>query len=71
MCKRCIAAVERHFPEATDEDREYILWEETAFPMGPEDMVRRQIESASVDFGGNPLVEYDRAWTDEMENPTC
>jgi hypothetical protein len=43
MCKTCDDAMTECFPEATDDDRNYILWNETCFPFGCGDRVAEQI----------------------------
>lgn len=36
--------VRKYFPEATDEECEYILWEKTAYPMGNVNTVEQHIK---------------------------
>lgn len=36
--------VKEYFPNATEKECEYILWEKTAFPMGSVNIIRKQLQ---------------------------
>lgn len=36
--------VKKYFPEASDDECDYILWEKTCYPMGEVEVIEKQIE---------------------------
>jgi hypothetical protein len=42
-----IELVKEYFPNISDEEADFILWEQTAFPMGGFDVVRQQLQELS------------------------
>ena len=44
-----IELVKKYFPNISDEEADFILWEKTAFPMGGLEMVEEQLKELSKD----------------------
>lgn len=40
--------VRKYFPDATDKDCDFILWETTAFPLVPAEEVERQLQENQI-----------------------
>ena len=53
MCKQCVDAVELYFPGATNQERDFILWEQTAFPHAPGDYVANQVKEFAEGLPGD------------------
>lgn len=43
MCERCVEALQRHFPELSEEAGCDLLWEQTCFPFGSCEQIESQI----------------------------
>lgn len=43
MCERCLAVVQKYFPEIADDDVGDFLMSHTAFPAGSADLIERQV----------------------------
>lgn len=43
MCEHCMEALERHFPEMSENEQIDILWNFTAFPAGSAETVDKQL----------------------------
>ncbi|WP_197023480.1 hypothetical protein [Heyndrickxia ginsengihumi] len=51
-----IELVKEYFPDATDTQCEFILWEKTAFPVTGEETIRKQLKEYKQE-----LEEYRKA----------
>ncbi len=54
MCKQCVEAVDKYFPDVDDDGKEYILWNETAFPHGGAEYVANQVKEYAESLGDDP-----------------
>jgi len=45
MCSKCVTALTTYFPNATPEERDRILWEETPWPAGSAEDIEKAIKN--------------------------
>ena len=53
MCQKCADAMDKYFPNLTDEEKMDILWNATAFPAGCGETVARQLKEAKESTDGS------------------
>lgn len=51
MCQKCEDIFKKCFPDVTDEEFEYILWNETPYPFGTHEDFERAIKEACLEYG--------------------
>jgi len=44
MCNKCVLAVQKYYPGLTKEEQGEVLINATAFPMGSQDLIERQLK---------------------------
>jgi len=43
MCKQCVAAVRKHWPDLSAVERHDLLWDCTSYPFGEPDVIERRV----------------------------
>ena len=51
MCQRCIDAVKRHWPDLPEVDYHRLLWNCTAFPVAPPEVIEQQVREMAEKSG--------------------
>lgn len=44
MCEKCLAAVQKYYPNLSEADQGSVLWGATCFPLGSPEMVEKQLK---------------------------
>ncbi len=52
MCEKCVAAVQKYYPDLPEEDWSDLLWGATAFPMGSPEQIEEQLAEAKDNTDG-------------------